>query len=132
MKKRVKGRKFGRKRDQRRALMRHLAEALVERERISTTEARAKELRPYIERIITKSRSQSIATIRQLRRTFGTKATKKLVEDLGPRYKGRPGGYTRIIKRTPRKGDAAKRAIIEFVESKKTQEHENIKTRAKV
>lgn len=126
MKKRIKGRKFGRTRDQRRAFMKHLAEALIRQERISTTEARAKELRPYIERIITKSRSNSLPTVRHLRRTFNEDITKKLVHDLGPRFSERRGGYTRIVKRVPRKGDAAKRAIIEFVEQK-TQKHQNIK-----
>lgn len=127
MRKRVKGRKFGRKTDARHAFMKHLAEALIEHERISTTEARAKELRPYIERVVTESRSHSLATIRHLRRTFGETATRKLVNDLGPRFSERPGGYTRIVRRVPRKGDAARRAIIEFVESTRTQGHKNMK-----
>ena len=115
MKKRVKGRKFGRKRDQRKALMRHLAFALVQHERIETTQAKAKELRPFIERWITKSRDTSLGRYRLAVAHLGGPTAKKLRDDIAPRYKNRKGGYTRITKRLPRKGDAAQRAIIELV-----------------
>ena len=115
MKKRVKGRKFGRKRDQRNALMRHLAFALVKYERIETTQAKAKELRPFIERWITKSQDTSLGRYRLAVAHLGKPTAKKLRDELAPRYKDRSGGYTRIMKRLPRKGDAARRAIIEFV-----------------
>lgn len=115
MRKRIKGRKFGRTRDKRRALMRHLAEALIRYEKIETTEAKAKELRPFIERWITRARQGSLSARRDAHRYFNQDAVKKLMEDIAPRFKERPGGYTRIIKRSPRLRDAAKRAIIEFV-----------------
>lgn len=115
MNKRVKGRKLGRKRDQRNALMRHLAYSLVKYERIETTHAKAKELRPFIERWITKSRDRSLARYRLAVSALGVEAAKKLRDEIAPRYKNRNGGYTRIMKRMPRKGDGANRAIIEFV-----------------
>ncbi len=116
MKKRVKGRKFGRKLDQRRALMKHLSFALVKHEKIETTEAKAKELRPFIEKWVTKSRkSKNVGSYRHIISALGYETAHKLKNDIAPRYEKRPGGYTRITKRMPRKGDAAKRAIIEFV-----------------
>lgn len=115
MNKRHKGRKLSRTKDQRRALLRGLAEALILRERITTTEARAKELRPFIERMVTKVRGGALLTRRLAARNFTKHATKKLVDEIAPRYKERPGGYTRIIKRQPRKGDGVRRAVIEFV-----------------
>ena len=119
MNKGKRGRKFGRTRDVRRTLLRDLGEALVKHERISTTEAKAKELRPFIERWVTKARNakdeKNVSTRRQIARYFTPSTTKKLVEVIAPRYVGRAGGYTRIIKRVPRKGDAARIAFIEFV-----------------
>lgn len=115
MKKQVKGRKFGRKRDQRKALMKHLAFALVKYERIETTQAKAKELRPFIERWVTRSRDASLGRYRLAIAQLGKPTAKKLRDEIAPRYKNRNGGYTRITKRMPRKGDAAQRAIIEFV-----------------
>ena len=119
MNKGKKGRKLGRKRDVRRALLRDLGRALVLHEHINTTEAKAKELRPFIERWVTKARGadteRGVAVRRNLARYFGADVVKKLTEEIAPRYKERPGGYTRIIKRAPRHGDAALRARIEFV-----------------
>ena len=111
----IVGKKFGRKRDQRKALLRSLARALVLHGRISTTEAKAKELRTFIEPIITKSKIESVQTIRFLGRFFGEDVSRKLISDIGPKYKDRNGGYTRITKRNPRKTDSAKLAVIEFV-----------------
>lgn len=116
MRKRKRGRKFGRKRSQRRAFMRDLAEALVKNESIETTEARAKELRPFIERLVTRSRKNTLHTRRMLSKRFSDDVSKKLLNEIAPRFRNRQGGYTRIIKREPRKGDAARRVIIEFVE----------------
>lgn len=116
MNKRVKGRSFGRKRDQRNALLQHLAVALVRHERIETTEARAKELRPFIERWVTKSReAKNLNRFRLMVSNLGEKTATKLRDEIAPRYTDRTGGYTRIVKRAPRKGDAARLAIIEFV-----------------
>lgn len=114
MKHKRKGRKFGRKRDQRRALLKGLAANLILKEKITTTEAKAKELRPFVEKLITRSRSQNLSSIRYLGRFLPIKARKKIME-LGRSYQKRPGGYTRIIKLGPRERDSAKMAIIELV-----------------
>ena len=96
--------------------MKHLSFALVKYEKIETTEAKAKELRPFIEKWVTKSRNASnLSVYRNVITSLGYETANKLKNDIAPRYKDRPGGYTRITKRMPRKGDAAKRAVIEFV-----------------
>lgn len=115
MHKNKKGRKFGRIRDQRQALMKSLARALILNEKVNTTEAKAKELRVYIEPIITKTKENSLQATRFLARLFDNSARKKLISDIAPRYKNRKGGYTRIIKRMPRRHDSARMAVIEFV-----------------
>ena len=115
MRKRKSGRKFGRERDQRNALMTHLAGALIANGKIRTTEAKAKELRPYIERLITKARKGTLAARRDLGRSLTAREVKTLVDDIAPRFISRPGGYTRIIKVPSRKSDGAKRAIIEIL-----------------
>ncbi|MFH1551479.1 MAG: 50S ribosomal protein L17 [bacterium] len=110
-----KGRKLSRKRDQRKALLRGLSVNLILKEKISTTEAKAKEVRPFIEKLITKSRNNNLAVIRYLSKHLPAKARNKLVKEIGPRYQKRAGGYTRIMKLGMRKTDGAKMAIIEFV-----------------
>ncbi|MES2014447.1 MAG: 50S ribosomal protein L17 [Patescibacteria group bacterium] len=111
------GRTFGRKRDVRKAFVNSLAEALILRERIVTTEARAKEIRPYVESMITKAKSGTVATRRNLTATLSgrEKVAKKLIEVLGPRFKERKGGYTRITKVVKKSSDGRKSALIEFV-----------------
>ena len=106
---------FGRQRDQKKALMKSLARSLVLHEKIKTTEAKAKSLRPFIEKIVTRSTSASLANIRNLNSVFGNdkKIVKKLTSEIGPKYKDRKGGYTRIIKLTPI--GSRTEAIIEFV-----------------
>jgi large subunit ribosomal protein L17 len=113
-----RNRKLGRKLGQRKALLKILAANLILAEKIKTTEAKAKELRPFIERLITKSKSNNLSSVRYLSRYLSEKARKKIVDKIGPRYKERPGGYTRIVKLFPRKTDNAKMAIIELVEHK--------------
>ena len=110
-------RKFGRVRNQRTALLRRLAVSLIEHGKIKTTEAKAKELRPFIEKLITKGAMGTIAARRLvISRLGGSKiGGAKIVDELGIRYKDRKGGYTRIVKLAPRGGDASKMAIIEFV-----------------
>jgi len=115
MRKKKKGRKLKRKKDQRKALLKSLAESLIEHERITTTEARAKELAPFIEKLITKAKKGGLSQRRQVTRVLSKKSTKKLFNEIAPRYKDRPGGYTRILKLPPRESDGAKMAIIEFV-----------------
>lgn len=108
---------FSRPTDQRRALMRSLARSLVLEERISTTEAKAKALRPFIERLVTYAKSGTLASRRLTKSRLGDdEAVKKLFEVVGPRYAERKGGYTRIVKRTTRgANDARKLAYIAFV-----------------
>jgi len=115
MNKGKQGRKFGRKRDQRKALLKSLARALILHEKVATTEAKAKELRVYIEPMITRSKKDSLAARRRLARYFGDDVLKKLFSDIGPRYKDRKGGYTRVVKRGFRKTDSARQAVIELV-----------------
>lgn len=112
-----KARVFGRPSNQRRALMRSLARSLVMHERISTTEAKAKELRPFIERLVTYAKKNTLASRRLTQTRLGDKdAVKKLFTTIGPRYAGRAGGYTRVVKRTVRGfNDARKLAYIAFV-----------------
>lgn len=112
-----KGRTFGRKRDVRTAFVRSLAEALIVRERIVTTEARAKEIRPFVERLITRGKSGTVAARRGIAAELGGRAplAKKIVDELAPRYKDRKGGYTRILKVAKRSSDGRQSAIIELV-----------------
>ena len=110
-------RKFSRRPDQRRALLQHLASALIKHEQIVTTLPKAKDLRPVVEKLVTlgkrgdlHARRQAIAQMRDLA------MVKKLFEVLGPRYKDRHGGYTRVLKAGFRYGDNAPVAVIEFVD----------------
>jgi len=111
------GRKLGRNPAQRKALFRQLAISMILHERITTTEAKAKSIRPIVEKLVTIARDDSHAH----RHLIMTKidhqlATAKLFEVIAPRYESVPGGYTRISKLEPRRGDAAPMALIEFVE----------------
>lgn len=115
MRKRKKGRKFSRKRDQRKALLRALASALILNERMKTTEAKAKEASAFAERFITRAKKSGLSSRRLLLQYFSPKVAKKLIEELGPRYKERSGGYTRIRRLGQRRTDGAKMAIIELV-----------------
>lgn len=117
MKHHKKQRKFGRESNQRIALMRSLARNLVRDEAITTTEAKAKELRPYVEELVTKARSGTLAARRLITSRLGGDdvLAKKLIENIAPQYMERPGGYTRIVKLPLRASDAAKMAYIEFV-----------------
>ncbi|KKR13716.1 MAG: 50S ribosomal protein L17 [Candidatus Woesebacteria bacterium GW2011_GWA1_39_21b] len=109
-------RKLGRKTGQRQALLRTLAGSLILRGRIKTTEAKAKELRPFIEKIVTKAKTDSVAKRRLVVEVLGGgQRIEKLFKEIGPRFSARAGGYTRIIKLPIRQGDASKMAVIEFV-----------------
>ncbi len=108
-------RKFGRQADERKALLRSLALSLVTREKIQTTEAKARELRPFVEKLITRSKVGTVATRRFLVTQVGTHGAKKLIETVGPRFNERAGGYTRIVKVPARKSDGSAMAMIEFV-----------------
>ncbi len=115
MKKLKKGRKFSRKRDQRKALLKSLASSLFLTERIRTTEVKAKELSRFASKHITRAKKGDLSSRRILAKYFSKDLVKKLVNEIGPRYKERKGGYTRIIKLGQRKSDGAKIAIIELV-----------------
>jgi len=108
-------RKFGRETDQRRALLRGLCRSLVLRGKIKTTEARAKEIRPMVEKLLTRGKSLTLANRRALISTLGDERTAAKLIKTAATYAERSGGYTRIIKMAPRKGDAAAMAMIEFV-----------------
>jgi large subunit ribosomal protein L17 len=111
------GRRFNRGTDHRKALMRNLCTSLLESGRITTTEAKAKELRRWVERLITQAKAQDL----NARRRVAAEVTKpevaeKLFANLIPRLAERPGGYTRIIRKGPRLGDAAPMVIVELVD----------------
>lgn len=110
-------RKFGRKKNGRNALLKGLALALISHGKIETTEAKAKELRPIIEKLITKANIGTLSSKKLVvSRLYGLKSeANKLIDEIAPKYKGRTGGYTRITKLPRRTGDASKMAIIEFV-----------------
>lgn len=111
-------RKLGRETGQRTALLRSLARSLVLKESITTTEAKAKEVRPFVEKLVTKAVSGTVAARRDVLAVMGgdTRATGKLFKTLATRYAERRGGYTRIVKTGRRQGDASKMAVIEFVQ----------------
>jgi large subunit ribosomal protein L17 len=115
MRKRNKGRKLSLKTDQRRALLRSLAEAVFTREKIETTEAKAKEASILVEKLITCAKKNNDAARRSLAELFSQKLVKKIMGEIGPRYKERNGGCTRIIKLEPRKSDGSRMAIIELI-----------------
>lgn len=135
MRKRIKARKLSRSRDQRKALRKSLMSEFFLHEKIKTTEAKAKEIRPLIEKFITTAKSANyskpvsgdkdegskdkekggISQRRLLGKLFSTKVVKKIIEEIAPQFKNRNGGYTRIIKIGARKSDGAKIAIIELV-----------------
>ena len=108
-------RKFGLEKNQRKALLRSLAQALVIREKIKTTEAKAKELRPFVEKLVTRSKTNNIVTKRFLNTEVGLEGSKKLTDVLGPKFKTRTGGYTRITKLPKRVSDGSAMSQIEFV-----------------
>ncbi len=116
-------RKLNRRSDQRKAMLRDLVTQLIIHERIQTTETKAKELSRIIDKMVTlgkkntlASRRQAAQTVRFLETEENQNALQKLFDDIAPRFKERQGGYTRIMKIGPRRGDATEMAIIEFVE----------------
>lgn len=115
MKKYQKGRKLGRSLDQRRALLKGLAANLIIKEKITTSQAKAKELRPFVERLITRAKKNDLAAVRYLARYLPSPARRKLLTEVAPRYQERKGGYTRIVKLGQRRTDGAAMALIELV-----------------
>jgi large subunit ribosomal protein L17 len=117
MRHRKAGRQLRRTSEQKLALMRSLATSLIERGAIETTEAKAKELRPFVEKLITKARTGTLHARRLAARHIQKRAAAdRLFQEIGPRYATRTGGYTRILKTGHRKGDGAEMARIELIE----------------
>jgi large subunit ribosomal protein L17 len=116
MRHRVKGRQLGRSSNHRRAMLNNLAAALFGHDQIVTTEAKAKELRPFAERLVTLARRGDLHARRRIeRRIRDRKVADRLFKEIGPRFADRPGGYTRIIKLGHRSGDGAEMARIELI-----------------
>ena len=117
MRHRVAGRHLNRSTGMRRALFRNLISELIRHERIRTTEAKARAIRADAEKIITLARRGDLHARRQVLRTIADRElVDKLFDDVAPRYADRPGGYTRMLKLGPRRGDAAAMVLLELVE----------------
>lgn len=110
-----KGRKFGRETNERKALLRSLVYNFILKKKIKTTEAKARELRPVAEKLVTRAKTDTLANRKIIISKIGEQAAKKLFNEIAPSYKNRAGGYTRIMKLPPRKADGSKMAVIEFV-----------------
>ena len=116
MRHRKAGRKFNRNSPQRSSLKKGLAISIIEHESIKTTLAKAKEIRGFLEPLVTLAKENTVANQRlAYARLQSKEAVAKLFDDLGPRFKNRPGGYLRVIKRGLRPGDKAPAAQVEFV-----------------
>ncbi len=123
MRHRRAGRKLGRTSSHRMAMLRNMVTELLEKEKITTTVPKAKELRPFTEKMITLGKRDSLHARRQALSVIRSKSVvHKLFDSLGPRYADRNGGYTRIVRLGYRKGDSAERALIELVESDVAEE----------
>ena len=132
MRHRNSGAKLGRNPAHRRATLRNLVTNVIEKERITTTVRRAKAARPLVERMITLGKGDSLHTRRQAAAFLLTPvATRKLFEDIAPRFADRPGGYTRIIHAGFRIGDGAQLAILELLGSKLKKKEKKDKQKAK-
>lgn len=126
-----KGRKFGRERDQRRALLKGLATSLIEHGAITTTLPKAKELRPHVESLITKAKKGDLHNRRQVIAALSTlEAAYKLVDEIAPQLTERDGGYLRITRTSLRVGDNAQMARISFVDDLKAIEAGKAATKA--
>jgi len=113
----IRNRKLGRTSAHRQALFRNQVASLIEHGRIKTTLHKAKEVRRVVEKVVTRSRQDTVHARRMVRRWVPSRdLVKKLFDEIGPRFTDRPGGYTRILKLGPRTGDAAEMAILEFVD----------------
>jgi len=119
-----KGARLGGSGTHQKHILANLAKSLIEHERITTTEAKARQLRPFVEPLITKAKKGDLHARRQVAATLelrntafysGRETLYKLFEEIAPRYAARPGGYTRIVKLGPRRGDNAPMAIIELL-----------------
>jgi large subunit ribosomal protein L17 len=122
MRHRKRGRQLSRTASHKQAMLRNMATSLFRHERIRTTEAKAKELRPFAEKLVTLSRTDDVHSRRRVRRHIQDREVlAKLFDDIGPRFEGREGGYTRVLKLGARKGDGAELALIELTERVEAQ-----------
>jgi large subunit ribosomal protein L17 len=120
---RIDGRKLGRPTDHRLAMFRNLATDLLQYEKLITTEAKAKEVRRFAERVITLGKRGDLHARRQaLRLVYGKSVVSKVFDDLAERYADRPGGYSRVIKLGPRTGDGARMAQLELIPEEEVEE----------
>ncbi len=108
-------RKFGRVKKVRDALLKSLALSLVLKGKIKTTDAKARELRPFVEKLVTSGRSNNVAAHRSLVAKIGSVGAKKIISELSPKYEKVSGGYTRITKLPARLSDGSLMAVIEFI-----------------
>ncbi|HOG64437.1 MAG TPA: 50S ribosomal protein L17 [Spirochaetota bacterium] len=124
--------KLGRTSSHRKALMKNLATNLLKREKITTTIDKAKAIRPYVEKLITRAKESSVHNKREAAKKIQDRTVLiKLFDDIGPRFKERNGGYTRIMRLGLRPGDAAEMAIIELVvQSQKEKKKSDKKKKA--
>lgn len=128
-----KNKALGRQKGARKSLYRNMATSIFREESIETTLAKAKAVRPYVEKIITKAKRGNLADIRNIACDIKDKdIISKLVSDIGKRFEKRDGGYTRIIKSGNRKGDGAQMAILELVSKKEVKKDVNSKKDKKV
>jgi large subunit ribosomal protein L17 len=122
MRHRIGGRQFGLASDERRALLKGLVRAMIIYKRIETTEARAKEIQPLVEKLVTRAKTDSVHARRIARTHIGGKSSDdesivgELFNVIAPQFKNRPGGYTRLARKGIRRGDAAPVVILEFVD----------------
>jgi large subunit ribosomal protein L17 len=127
----TKGARLGGSPAHERLMLANLATSLFTHGRITTTQAKAKRLRPFAERLITKARVADLHNRREIMRVIRDKdVVHKLVAEIGPHFAGRPGGYTRIVKAMPRKGDNAPMAIIALVTERTAAEVAEVKRQA--
>ena len=127
----TKGARLGGSPAHQRLMLANLATSLFTHGRITTTEAKAKRLRPFAERLISKARVGDLHNRREIMRVIQDKdVVHKLVAEIGPQFATRPGGYTRILKTLPRKGDNAPMAIIALVTERTAAEVEEVQRRA--
>lgn len=117
----VFGQKLSRDINARKALLNNLANALILNGKITTTQAKAKFARSYIEKLVTATKSSDLSSRRKIASSLVPNAFEKLISQIGPGFFTRPGGYTRIIKLEQRNGDAAPMARLEFVQMEKVQ-----------
>jgi len=111
-----KGKRLGGSASHQKAMMSNLVKALIEHERLETTQTRAKEVQPLVEKLVSMAKRGDLhARRRALSIIHDRDVVHKLFDEIGPRYEDRDGGYSRVVKTGPRKGDAAPMAIIEFV-----------------